>query len=410
MEIDKNKFAKFQRIYIQKIAPYCKDIEKKRKELLETYKIYKITFASIAVVCFILLCTSFSLLLSSAGIPTETLSFNLLIIIGTISFLGLICSGVIFLNKTGYVLYEYKRLVKQKFFPYILKCFGIDNWTYYGAENYRCEKFTEINYSTTIEPSYINLKISYEELQKSSLFRYFNSMYVDDEFQGKYQNTNFSVSETKLFSEGGRDRHLIFSGVVLLFQQPQKLKHPTIVTQKGILSQKNEHWAYAFEIAFSILILVGFVGVLIKSINEGTWNTSNFKLFEIITAAIISMFCSIYLYIDSKKQDKLLNKVTLEYNNFNKRFNIYSHDQTEARYLLTPAFMEKFYDLKNIFKSKKISCSFYEDKLMAVIYTKKDTFEIGNLFTPVTNPKNIAQFYKELNAIYNIIDVLKIKN
>ena len=74
MEIDKNKFAEFQRIYIQKIAPYCKDIEKKRKELLETYKIYKITFASIAVVCFILLCTSFSLLLSSAGIPTETLS------------------------------------------------------------------------------------------------------------------------------------------------------------------------------------------------------------------------------------------------------------------------------------------------------------------------------------------------
>ena len=107
---------------------------------------------------------------------------------------------------------------------------------------------------------------------------------------------------------------------------------------------------------------------------------------------------------------KTFNKVKLESSKFNNRFNVYSSDQIEARYALSPSLMERLYNLKTAYSARNIRCSFYEDKLIIAVETKKDLFEFGNLFKSVKDSNNIYQFYKELTSIFNIIDSLKLRN
>ena len=56
------------------------------------------------------------------------------------------------------------------------------------------------------------------------------------------------------------------------------------------------------------------------------------------------------------------------------------------------------------FGTDKAKCSFYDDKIMIAISTKKDLFEFGNLFKPVSKDK----FYEELNSIIEMIDYFKL--
>ena len=108
------------------------------------------------------------------------------------------------------------------------------------------------------------------------------------------------------------------------------------------------------------------------------------------------------------KKEHYSNKIILEDPKFNKRFNVYSSDEVEARYLVTPLFMELLDNLKTAFGNKKLKCSFFDDNLMIAISTNKDIFEIGDLFTPCDNPKFILQFYRELSSIYKMIEYFKL--
>lgn len=57
-----------------------------------------------------------------------------------------------------------------------------------------------------------------------------------------------------------------------------------------------------------------------------------------------------------------LEPVTLEDPKFCRDYNVYSSDQTEARYLITPSFMERFRKLKVAFKTTDIACAFLKTK------------------------------------------------
>jgi len=118
----------------------------------------------------------------------------------------------------------------------------------------------------------------------------------------------------------------------------------------------------------------------------------------------------IFVYLDWKygEKDEPLNKINLEDPKFSKRFNVYSSDEVEARYLVTPLFMELLDNLKTAFNSKTIKCSFFDDNLMIAISTKKDVFEIGDLSIPCDNPKFILQFWRELSSIYKMVEYFKL--
>ena len=90
------------------------------------------------------------------------------------------------------------------------------------------------------------------------------------------------------------------------------------------------------------------------------------------------------------------------------KYNDYSSNQIEGRYLVTTSFMERFKTLHTAFGSNKAKCAFFDDKVMFAISTNKNLFEIGDLFHPLTDMKHINDFMKEISAIYEIIDYFKL--
>lgn len=68
-------------------------------------------------------------------------------------------------------------------------------------------------------------------------------------------------------------------------------------------------------------------------------------------------------------------KTKLEDVDFEKEFETHTTNEIECRYLLTPAFIERFNNIKMTFYARKISCSFYKNKVYLAIPTYKNLFE-----------------------------------
>ena len=119
------------------------------------------------------------------------------------------------------------------------------------------------------------------------------------------------------------------------------------------------------------------------------------------------------------KSTKLEN-VKLEDPRFEEQFEVYSSDQVEARYLLTPAFMERLMHLEDIIsggkkrddakkRKKGIQVAFYDDRLLLMIPSGKHRFEVRNIDEPVTFYDDINTIMKEMADIFGIIEHLKLQ-
>ena len=92
------------------------------------------------------------------------------------------------------------------------------------------------------------------------------------------------------------------------------------------------------------------------------------------------------------------------------KYNDYSSNQIEGRYLVTTSFMERFKTLHTAFGSNKAKCAFFDDKIMFAISTGKNLFELtgGIFFSLKDNEEQAKIFYEEISAIYDIIDYFKL--
>lgn len=131
-------------------------------------------------------------------------------------------------------------------------------------------------------------------------------------------------------------------------------------------------------------------------------------------AILYSLICIVVLiaimsfrYQQRQNMD-VLDEMKLEYPVFNKRYKAYSSDQIEGRYLLTPAFIERFNNLQTTFGTNQAKCSFYGDEIMFAITANKNLFEIGNLFHSLNDPKNMKTFFDELSSIIELVDYFKL--
>ena len=125
---------------------------------------------------------------------------------------------------------------------------------------------------------------------------------------------------------------------------------------------------------------------------------------------IIPIIFTFYLVVKQLKNmsKKLANqKVNLEEITFNKYWNILSDDQIEARYILTPVLMEKINEIKRLYKGKYIDFSFFENKMMIAIHTRKNMFETTSLFKPALEYDKVKEVVYQLYSIFSIIDTLK---
>lgn len=101
-----------------------------------------------------------------------------------------------------------------------------------------------------------------------------------------------------------------------------------------------------------------------------------------------------------------LERVNLEDINFNKDYKIYSSNQIEARYILTPNMMEKLSSLKNKLGSVMLTLV---DNKMYIGFPHRDLFELSTL-----EGGNIVsifeKFYDEVDVLLKIVEEIKSNN
>jgi len=248
-------------------------------------------------------------------------------------------------------------------------------------------------------------------IKKSKLFDNFTRDFRDDEFESITKGVPTSIIEIKLCDvlKGNRIDSIhelnpnlydcIFSGIILTFKYNKKIKEPVVIYSKSKLKENLNSSDFIIKTIIMIVLIFLFASNILfnKDIDD-------ILIMLFFLPVFVIFFYKRRIYVDKD----IFKQITLEYSKFNKKFNVYSSDQIEARYLVTPLFMEKLYNLKTVFGTKNLKCSFFDDNLMIAIDTKRDLFELGNLFKPVKDIKTIKRFYDEITTIFDLIDYFKL--
>lgn len=263
-----------------------------------------------------------------------------------------------------------------------------------------------------------------ETLKKSNLFSIYSYQEYDDVIEGCYNEVNYTIAETKLVVQNRKNEFDVFKGVVISFKSNKKILAETLVTSKGDKHIRNYPPCSSailivvpFLLLFPTLISIYFlfrVGESFKSIGGDFSAIPNHNLFwqslflpnilNFLLQLVIILGVGIPLFYQMKK----MQKVKLEDVGFDKQFSVYTKDQVEARYLLTPTFMERLKHLETSFGTRGIKCSFFDDCIMFAISSKKDLFELGSLYKSLKSKKSVEEFYNEIQSVQNMIDYLKL--
>ena len=277
---------------------------------------------------------------------------------------------------------NYKKYLKTNLVPKLIKCFGdierVDEWN--------IKSFFDKN-----------------ELDTSNLFSSFDRMITDDAFYGSYQGIKYKIAEMHLIQGSGKHASTAFKGVVIAFPSNKTINSNTVIATKKDMNIRN----YPTGIISTILTIPFLAFIWYWGITSGELMKDPEGLIKIVLGTI-AVPVIIYGFF---KKFKSMEAVKLEDVNFDKRFNVFGTDQVEARYLITPAFIERFLRLNTAFGTKKAKCSFYknqngDDTIMFAISTNKDLFETGNLLTPINEPK--YYFLSDFISIFDMIEFFKL--
>ncbi|MBR6162511.1 DUF3137 domain-containing protein [bacterium] len=173
----------------------------------------------------------------------------------------------------------------------------------------------------------------------------FTSESYDDVFKGSYKDVHIEIVEPEFEIGSGRNRRTVFNGVIIKLDMNKKFSGHTVIKPNSL--------------------------------------------------------------IHSSPSSKL-HFTELEDSEFNKKFDVYTNDEVDARYLITPAFMERLKRMKTAFNASRVSCAFYEDYLIIALSTLKDIFSICSLIKPIDDRKQYIQMYDEIISIIKLIDHFKL--
>lgn len=198
--------------------------------------------------------------------------------------------------------------------------------------------------------SWKNAQCSFEQLLcKSGIIDRYNCVSYDDSFTGNYKDINYEICESWFTNETGSGRHrrieTIFRGVMVKLDMNKSFTGNTVIRPDTSLHR-------------------------------------------------------------SPLQN--LKHTTLEDVVFEKKFDVFTDDEVEARYLITPSFMERLNNMKTAFEAYAISCAFYDKYLLVGLSTSKDLFSIGDLNKPVNDDKQFFTMFEEILSIIKLIDHFKL--
>lgn len=100
---------------------------------------------------------------------------------------------------------------------------------------------------------------------------------------------------------------------------------------------------------------------------------------------------------------KGMQRASLEDPTFEKIFEVYTTDQVESRYLLTPDFMQKLVDLETTFKGGKLKAAFDGGEIFITVQGG-NLFEPGSMFKPLDSADRVRELLSDFLAVFRIID------
>ena len=248
-------------------------------------------------------------------------------------------------------------------------------------------------------------------LKDSKMFSNFEDVEVDDGFAGFYRDVCYKVTEISLkdysiLKSNNKQEFTVFKGVVILFDSNKTIAADTIVAAKSDFNVLNK-FNPGYYTLFSLMPAILAVGMVLYDIKGWSSNLVLviFLLFLsfafLITIALVTYFVNL-----NSIKNIGMKRVYLEDVKFDKKFKVYSTDQVESRYLLTTAFIDRYRNLQTAFKVKNIRCSIFKNKIMFVIPTEKDCFELASVYRPIG--KELKVFYDQVKSIHDMIDYFKL--
>lgn len=288
--------------------------------------------------------------------------------------IALVMLSLIPLACASFTNYSFATELKNKELEKLLSVFG----------NIRCNSASD---------SSVNIRLA-----KSELFSQDLNCSTDDCFIGNYKGVNFRIEEIHASGDGGRT---VFKGVVLTLASNKIIQNKTIIATKNDGKLKKNDYTSIIISSFIVLLLIS---TIILCIMSGSFFTITLSiplvfLVGLFLAPIIRGFQS---------KNEAIKKIKLEDSVFNKMYDVYSSDEVEARYLITPAFIERFKHLQKVFHSKHVKCAFTGRTIIFAFSTNKNLFEIGNIFVSLNDKRTIEQFFNEIIGIYILINHFKL--
>ena len=173
----------------------------------------------------------------------------------------------------------------------------------------------------------------------------FTSSSYDDVFEGIYKDVGIEIIEAEYDRGSGKNRTTVFNGVIVKLDMNKNFEGHTVIKPDGIFHSSP---------------------------------------------------------------NAALKHTTLEDVVFEKKFDVFTDDEVEARYLITTAFMNRLNNMQTAFKAQKVCCSFYNKYLLIALSTGKDLFSLCSLTKPIDDAQQYFQMYEEIVSIVKLIDHFKL--
>ena len=182
-------------------------------------------------------------------------------------------------------------------------------------------------------------------IKESGVVPNFTSEIYDDIFTGSHRDVGIKIIESEFEIGSGKSRRTVFKGAVVMLEMNKSFLSHTVITPNTMLHS------------------VPVVG---------------------------------------------LRHTVLEDTNFEKKYDVFTNDEVDARYLITPTFMERLKDMQTAFKADKVRCAFYNDCFFVALSSNKDLFSLCSLIKPVDDSQQYFQMFEEILSIMKLIDHFKL--
>ncbi len=237
------------------------------------------------------------------------------------------------------------------------------------------------------------IRVKKDEVKQSSLFNYLkngnhNNIVIADTLSHQYQHTLLKVCDLEVYGSSIKQSTSFLMRLPFLNQLILSIKLIKSLTKKQNMTDtlKNESFKGVFAIADFNKTLQGHTIVLPDRLEK-----------------TLGGFAHTIQKFNFKKEEL----VKLENPEFEKEFVVYSTNQVEARYALTPSMMEKLTLLKKKI-NKPIMVSFKSDKVNVAISNTNGFFGVDKSVT--MDDELLEHFYNQLVALSSIVEELNINN